>query len=300
MSNKLLYDEAPLCVSPTLACVFGLNESIVIQQVHYLIEINRKAGRNYIDGRYWTYNSYSDWKRECFPFWSDSTIKRTFKSLERSGLLITGHYSRNPRDQRTWYSINYEVYEQKITDYQKRQDESLPEEVKNVDPMVNLTTPYGQNDPMYNIYNIYSDYTKTSTQTSLNGLNGAKHEKRVIAHSGKRAFDKEILRKQIIGICNQLGIDDVERVNNVYETILYYYRLYHWMLEEEHPRLNGKTMTNVVRSLLETLMVYEPDELEELIDQHFHTQYGMDIDYNIAHFVSDEILQNRSYEVFGV
>lgn len=301
MSNKLLYDEAPLCVSPTLATIFGLNESIVIQQIHYFLEINRKSGHNYVDGRYWTYNSYADWKRECFPFWSDSTIKRTFKSLENNGLLITGHYSHNPRDQRKWYTVDYERYEQKIAEYQKQQAESLLEEAVDESAMVKMTTPYGQNDPMYNIYNIYNGFTETSTKDSLNGLNGTSCDKHKNVRGGEKPLDRSILTRQVVGCCHNVGITERNEIKVLRDVILYYYATYMDTFGEDHPFINNRVMESVINALQDKLTTYEPDELCMLIDQHFNTVYGgMGTDYNIAHFVSDEIIQNRSYEVFGV
>ncbi len=42
------------------------------------------------------------------PFWSESTIKRTIKSLEKQGYLISGNFNRSKMDQTKWYSIDYE------------------------------------------------------------------------------------------------------------------------------------------------------------------------------------------------
>lgn len=52
-----LIEESPLTVLPTLAVAIGLHESMIIQQVQYWISINKKEGRNYIDGKYWTYRN---------------------------------------------------------------------------------------------------------------------------------------------------------------------------------------------------------------------------------------------------
>lgn len=108
MSN-LLFDEKPLVISPALAKSIGLNEAIVLQQVHYWLENNKKNNRNFIDGKYWTYNSISDWHKEFFAFWSEDTVKRTFINLEKKGILIIANYNKDKRDRTKWYSINYEI-----------------------------------------------------------------------------------------------------------------------------------------------------------------------------------------------
>ena len=94
--GKLLFDEYridenPIVVSKKLAKLIGLNEAIVLQQVHYWLEINRKANKNFKESRYWTYNSIRTWQENNFEFWSFDTVKRTFAKLEKRGLLISGN-----------------------------------------------------------------------------------------------------------------------------------------------------------------------------------------------------------------
>lgn len=106
--SKLLFDTYPLVIDPQLAVRVGLNEAIILQQIHYWIQINAKANRNHRDGHFWTYNSYEGWQ-EQFPFWSLRTIKRLFTSLEKRGLIITANYNRLKLDRTKWYRINYKA-----------------------------------------------------------------------------------------------------------------------------------------------------------------------------------------------
>lgn len=102
---KLLFDESPLVVQPGLAKKIGLNEAIVLQQIHYWLQGN-KSGKE-IDGARWIYNSLADWQ-EQFPFWSESTIYRTLQSLEEKMLLKTGNYNQRRGDRTKWYTIAYD------------------------------------------------------------------------------------------------------------------------------------------------------------------------------------------------
>lgn len=101
--NKLLINENPLLVLPSLAEKIGLNEAIVLQQVHFWI--SKKL--HYKEGRYWVYNTYDEWL-EQFPFWSKSTMRRIFGRLIDRGLIITDNFNKMKIDQTKWYSINYE------------------------------------------------------------------------------------------------------------------------------------------------------------------------------------------------
>ena len=106
--SKLLLDSQPLLVLPDLACLSGLSESIVLQQIHYWIEINRKAKRNFKEGFYWTYNSYETWQTQ-FPFWNTKTVKRIFAKLEGMNLLISDSFNKMRFDRTKWYRIDHEA-----------------------------------------------------------------------------------------------------------------------------------------------------------------------------------------------
>src|SRR5260370_42640619 len=80
-SNRVLLNERPLVLLPSLAKAVGVNGAIVIQQVHfYLVDPNN--GRIH-DGEHWIFNSYEQWQRNDFPFWSPITIRRIFCDLEK-------------------------------------------------------------------------------------------------------------------------------------------------------------------------------------------------------------------------
>ncbi len=103
--SKLLIHEPPLQVLPSLACKIGLNEAIVLQQLHFWIE-NSKTGKT-IDGKKWVYNTYNGWV-ENFPFWSERTIQRAFLNLEKLGLVLSIQPDKGKYDRKKYYTIDYE------------------------------------------------------------------------------------------------------------------------------------------------------------------------------------------------
>lgn len=106
--RKILFDEQPIVVDKVLARKLGLNEAVVIQQVHYWLKINEKKNQNYIHNRYWTFNSLKEWHENNFDFWSLDTVKRTFSKLEKMGILLVDNFNKDRRDRTKWYSIDYE------------------------------------------------------------------------------------------------------------------------------------------------------------------------------------------------
>lgn len=107
--NKLLIDDYPIQVLPKLAEQIGLNEAIILQQMHYWLNTSKHTH----DGKKWIYNSFPSWQ-EQFPFWSVITIKRAVYSLEKKELLHVGNYNKVGFDKTKWYSINYETVESMI------------------------------------------------------------------------------------------------------------------------------------------------------------------------------------------
>ncbi len=106
MAGKLLIDDYPIQVLPKLAVEIGLNEAIILQQIHYWLN----QSKHFYDGKKWIYNTYEDWN-EQFPFWSVMTIRRTITSLEKQNLIISANYNKAGFDKTRWYSIDYEEVE---------------------------------------------------------------------------------------------------------------------------------------------------------------------------------------------
>lgn len=104
--SKLLLDESPIVVQPSLATKIGLSEAVFIQQLHYWLQ----ASTNERDGFKWVYNTYEDWQKQ-FPFWSISTIRRTITKLEKANLIINGNFNKMKIDNTKWYRINYDLLE---------------------------------------------------------------------------------------------------------------------------------------------------------------------------------------------
>ncbi|GGE57964.1 hypothetical protein [Priestia taiwanensis] len=130
--SKLVVENRPLIILPALACECGLNEAIVLQQIHYWLHMSKHIH----DGYTWIYNTYADWQKQ-FPFWSVSTIKRTIYRLENEGYIVTGNYNKKKMDHTKWYRINYE----KLSTLNSQLIQSEQEGYSNwVDEQVNVNT----------------------------------------------------------------------------------------------------------------------------------------------------------------
>ena len=152
-----LLDDFPILVDRVLAKNIGLNEAIVIQQLHYWIMINKRQNKHLINDRYWIYNTLETWQKDTFYFWSIDTVKRTFKKLEKNELIITANFNKKGYDRTKWYTINYEKLASKCC------NDSL---VQNA--LINradCTNPLGQNALMEE-GNLHPPIPKTTTETN--------------------------------------------------------------------------------------------------------------------------------------
>ena len=129
---SLLMPSRPIVINPDLAYSIGLNEAIALQQVNYWLKETTSGLER--DGVRWIYNTNEQWL-EQFPFWSESTLKRTFTRLKNLGVLKVEQLNKSQRDMTNYYTINYES--------------ELLDEVKVTKPKSsNCTLPSGQNEPM--------------------------------------------------------------------------------------------------------------------------------------------------------
>ena len=117
LRDRYLMDERALLILPTLACVFGVQEAIILQQVHYFTAIKRERNEldYYYKGSYWTYATYSDWQKQL-PYFSLATIKRALAHLVSSGVLYKVT-SRRGGATVTLYAINYKKLADTINAY---------------------------------------------------------------------------------------------------------------------------------------------------------------------------------------
>lgn len=126
--SKLLMDESPLLVLPGLAQRAGLNEAIILQQLHW---VSRSVGGRTVelDGWRWCRAPMSYWQSQ-FPFWSEPTIKRAFASLRQKGLVYVQRGTES-----NVYAINYPALDALVTDQ------------NDLSPRSDRPVPGGQNDP---------------------------------------------------------------------------------------------------------------------------------------------------------
>lgn len=248
--NELFIDKSKtLIINTDLALVLGdLNEAIVLNQLNYWLGINRKAGKNFIDDRYWVYNSYSDWKAKDFPYWSEKTIQRTFTRLENKGVVVSANYNKLGIDKTKWYTIDTEKLQELVDEFNSDEGKMTNRQDNMTDRQDKMTCREGQCDkplPEITTENINRDYNSEITGEVHTSVS-EKQTARVTRQDMQAKKDDMVYR--FSEICND-NIENKtirEAVKNAFHRYMNLYEIYFCKV---HPILTDKTLTNVCLSL---------------------------------------------------
>jgi hypothetical protein len=154
-TDPLSRDEPLLLLRPTLACALahagltpGVSQALWTQQLHYWIEVHRKAGRaktHRHDGRWWTWNSLASWQAQ-FPFWSRATTERVIARSVQAGVTLTGNYNRAGYDRTLWYTIDYERLKELVRAWERSRPSPHIEEIDALNLQECISSECGNGD----------------------------------------------------------------------------------------------------------------------------------------------------------
>ena len=160
--SKLLINESPLQVQPSLAMAIGLNEAIFLQQLHYWLGASKYSR----DGRVWVYNTYAEWILQL-RYTSIATLKRTIKNLREHRLILVERFEQNKSNQVNYYTIDYDtlaIIEENIS----QAIDSIHKVKMSQSSSSNCTNGVAQNEPMDRVKMSQSlqENTQENTQES--------------------------------------------------------------------------------------------------------------------------------------
>lgn len=272
-----------LIVNTDLALVLGdLNEAIILNQLNYWLEINKKADKNFIDGKYWVYNSYAEWRENDFPYWSEKTIQRTFTRLENKGIVISANYNKMCIDKTKWYSIDFEVLEEMIKAYDSNK---ISEEDK-------MSCREGQYDrPIPK--NTTKDY---SYAFSLK-------EKGTLCFSDKKTVEKSDVKYRIDDVPYLIGQyaepnTPGSRIIELRKIIQFFIGRYEEESDIKHIDVSDSAIKSIVDAYFHPtgkVVDCEADDYMWMIDDYFATDYKMNgkrVVKSLQHFFSGKIREN--------
>ena len=155
--STVLFNDEAIPLPKIAATLFGVNEALFIQQLHFF----ERIGNFKHEGEVWIYKTIEDWSEEL-PWWSTSTIKRIIKTLTLSGLLMVRQLDRNRNNHTNYYRLNYAVLDEMYWNHVSEKETTAIGS--------NWSNPSGQNEPIHQVnlnhsnHRIHREYTETTKQ----------------------------------------------------------------------------------------------------------------------------------------
>lgn len=313
----------------------SLDEAIVLNQLNYWIERNKDANRNFRDGHYWVYNSYEAWRKQDFPVWSATKIKRIFTSLEGKGIVLSANYNKLAIDKTKWYTIDYGKLKKFIEEYSKGQNEKSTDQDEISKDADDQST--GQNDQTldqsertlpdtnYRDYStentnrdLHTDTTKDKTLSNDNGeakTSSSENRKKMTApktalekYLGKKADEQDMIER-LTAICSENYDNDT--ANEIFISLTHYFEKFKERSGKIHPILKDSTLLRFT----EKMDCFYDDRyshfgrligqdnayikmIDMFLDGDFGAVKGYETNYHLSAFMSDEVLNRLAQRLF--
>lgn len=313
----------------------SLDEAIVLNQLNYWVERNKDANRNFRDGHYWVYNSYEAWRKQDFPVWSATKIKRIFTSLEGKGIVLSANYNKLAIDKTKWYTIDYDKLKKFIKEYSKGQNETPKDQdeiSKDADDQ-----PTGQNDQTldqseralpdtnyidYSTENINRNlHTHTTKDKTLSDDNveaktsSSENRKKMTApktalekYLGKKADEGDMIER-LAAICSENYDNDT--ANEIFISLTHYFERFNEKSGKIHPILKDSALLRFT----EKMDCFYDDRyshfgrligqdnayikmIDMFLDGDFGAVKGYETNYHLSAFMSDEVLNRLAQRLF--
>ena len=97
MPSAKLFDEQ-------IAKAYGIPEAILLNDIMFWEKHNRLNGRNFFNGRYWTYNTFKAFV-ETYPYFSERTLKRAIQHLIDADLILVGNFDNDRFKHTNYYTL---------------------------------------------------------------------------------------------------------------------------------------------------------------------------------------------------
>lgn len=214
--SKLLIDENPLILLPSLVTKMGLERALILQQIHYLCQ-SPKGGKTLEDGHKWTWQTYDEMVAEYFPFWSAKTVQYHILKLEKEGYLLSCQPNQKDWDATKFYRVNTDVLEGYLPNAQEERqfnalDSRQPDALDPHNKDTKTTSKTTNKDIVCEIFQFWKDTMKLNGQTHL-----TPNRERAINARLKEGYTTDRIKRAILGCASSpyhQGQNDSKTVYN--------------------------------------------------------------------------------------
>jgi len=135
-----------------LACLVGIEKSILLQRIYMFVEYHEQIEENYYEDKFWMYDTSKSLSL-VYPYMSMTSIRRWLQELEKDEWLITGNFNKAKYDKTKWYGLGptfIAFLDEKSLDQngQGLNGKALTKMVNRVTKMVNQIDQNGQPIPI--------------------------------------------------------------------------------------------------------------------------------------------------------
>ena len=217
---------------------------------------------------------------------SERMVQNIIKSLKDEGYLETEYeYEENKKSIKRRFLILTDKFYDEFYNESKNsspEEEDSPNE-KNFNEGIEKKFERGTEKKFREKYNNKDKYNNKNK--NINNNNRA-------TSSLDMDFDVEILRKASSITSNATLLDGIN----------YYLKKYRRAFNRSHPDVTVSALEVIIENITDVLEdvfyeVIDTDGITRMIDRHFKTDYGQDIDYNIVHFGTEKILEYQARNV---
>lgn len=262
-------------------------------------EIARRFGETGREPLYgWIYKTAEDMAEETLLGMSKRTVGRYMDALVNKGFIDRRHNPKFKWDRTYQYRFNFInvalALREKGYVFSDYKNLIIPESLTNrINSQKTKTTLQKDNMTNQKSENVAAI---PYTTTDIININYDKIEYNRCIPKRNGTFDFSIVENQIDTVCRRDKRFNSECVKEIFR---YYYKQYYRWFGKHHPKITNKNLKDIFDRIYESTYFdcFTLDGFREMIDRHFARDYGIDIDYNINHFMTPGILDLLCSEI---
>lgn len=309
----------------SVAADVGINAAVLFYNICYWVEENKTNERNFINGKYWTYNTIKA-LQTMFPEMTKNQIEYALKKLKDNGYIESATLSEDTRDRTNYYTVcdieKWILCEKKSNGISENSDMATENS--------NMTSEKSDMfNILYNNKNINTDNKQSdnnNTNNSHKGKNINKVNEQVktsfsekkLTHTQKSAKQRYLDKKadefemlnNILLICNS---DYDEQIGNeIFKSLEHYFERYTQKTGLIHPILKTETLEEIIDKMANySDMKYfhfgniaeQEGAFIKIIDAFFDGDFGsvtgQRTNWHLPHFMSDGVLDRLTQRIWG-
>ena len=334
MGNTNIPETKVHSYNVSVAADVGINAAVVFYNICFWVEENHANKRNFINGKYWTYNTVKA-LHTIFPEMTGKQIEYALKKLKDGGYIESAILSEDTRDRTNWYTVcdfKKWILHEKPTPQEKEvpnqekesssENSEMPSDdsamFNNINNNIDFDTDNNRsnknqtnNKPTNNSHkgeNINKVNGETKTSSSENRKKMTAPKTALEKYLGKKADEQDMIER-LAAICSENYDNDT--ANEIFISLTHYFERFKEKSGKIHPILKDSTLLRFA----EKMDCFYDDRyshfgrligqdnayikmVDMFLDGDFGAVKGYETNYHLSAFMSDEVLNRMAQRLF--